>query len=108
MIKERRFLGKLVASFGLAVVIGWAPVRALAQMPGQIGGGNLLTAVMIRLLDTNTAFTAKTEFHVFDKSHKETDTVPMTLAMLDSQMRMDVDMNQAKVVDMLQGLLPAL
>jgi hypothetical protein len=77
-------------------------------MPSQVGGPNLLTAVMVKLFGTNTAFTAHAEFHVFDKNQKETDILPMTLVFLDGRMRIDIDMNQVKSTDMPQGMLQVL
>jgi Domain of unknown function (DUF4412) len=68
----------------------------LAQAPPGPPSG--MNAVMGRLL-RNSAFTAKAELRVLDRSQKETTLMPMNYAMLDGKTRFELDMTQVKSTD---------
>jgi hypothetical protein len=80
--------------FTLAGIIACLLVHsaALAQMPSGSPAG--VNAALARLFGDITAFSAKAEVQVLDKSRSETLRAPMDFALLDSKVRVDVDMNQ--------------
>lgn len=105
-MKPSLFAARLLVVLGLAILLA-GPGKTSAQVPGP-GQANVLTAVMVRLFDTNTAFTARVEFHALDQDHKESHTVPVLYAFSDGLTRMDVDMNQVKSPEIPPAQLPAL
>ncbi len=77
--------------FASALIVGGA---VHAQMPG--GSSSELNATLPKLFGNNTAFTAKAEMRVLDKSQKETTSLPMGFFMLDGKIRMEMDMSRLK------------
>jgi len=84
----------------------WVPLLVVAtltgagaaaqQSPIAMGTPPGWNAAMIRLFGDIKAFSAKAELRVLDKSGKETITLPMTFALLDRKVRMDIEMTQMK------------
>jgi hypothetical protein len=69
-----------------------------AQVPG--GSQGSFDAQFVKLFGNNTAFSAKSEVHVFDKDKKESAVLTMDVAMLNGNMRNDVDMANIKSKDL--------
>lgn len=61
---------------------------------GQFGGAGSpgVSATLIRLFGTNRAFTAQVEVQVLGKDNKEQVGTPMTFALLDTKIRLEVDL----------------
>jgi hypothetical protein len=105
-MKPSLFTVRCLVVSGLAIILaGWG--NLFAQMPGP-GQANNLTAMMVKLFDTNTAFSAKVEFHVLDKDQKENHVMPVQYAFSDGLARMDIDMNQVKSPEIPPAQMPAL
>lgn len=66
-----------------------------AQMPGASGPGSLDTA-MLKLFGDIKDFTAKAQVRILDDTQQEVISMPMDFAMLDSNVRVDMDLTQAK------------
>jgi hypothetical protein len=79
-------LAALFASAGAAV--------GHAQLPG--GGPPGWNAAMTKLFGDVKAFSAKAEMRSLDKSGQTVLQVPMSFALLDNKVRMDIDMSQLK------------
>lgn len=86
-----------------AVVV--AQCTAFAQVPGSVGGANAMTSEMVKLFGSNTAFTSKAEFQVWNKTRKEPDLLPMVLASLDGKLRMEIDVSQIKSAELPPSLI---
>ncbi len=102
---HKNLLGKLSVLPVLLAILMLGSGGAFAQVPGND------TAVlfrMVKMFGNNTAFSSKAEMHVLDKNKKETDTMPMSFALLDGRWRMDIDVSQIKSTEMPPGLLPGL
>ena len=67
---------------------------AHAQLPG--GGPPGWNAAMTKLFGDVKAFSAKAEMRSLDKSGQTVLQVPMSFALLDNKVRMDIDMSQLK------------
>src|SRR5437762_3731520 len=90
MIKRKNHLSLLA----LASIASFTTLAQQAQM--GVGSPPGWNAAMIRLFGDIKAFSAKAELRVLDKSGKETITLPMTFALLDRKVRMDIEMTQMK------------
>lgn len=77
-----------------------------AQFPGGSAGG--FNAALVKLFGDVTAFSAQTDVRVLDKTQKETMSLPMEFAMLDSKIRVSLDLTQMKSTDMPPGTADAL
>ena len=66
-----------------------------AQMPGAAGPSGMDLA-MLKLFGDITNFTAKAQVKILDESQQEVISMPMDFAMRDSNVRMDMDLTQAK------------
>ena len=80
----RAALGLLLASIGIAQ----------AQFDGPRSPG--VSASLIRLFGTNTAFTAQVEYQLLNRSNKEIVNLPMSFARLDNRIRVEVDLARMK------------
>ena len=78
-------LGSVAASTALAQ----QPAKAMGSPPGW-------NAAMTRLFGDIKAFTAQAELRVLDKAGKESITVPLSFALLDRRVRMDIEMTRMK------------
>src|SRR5882672_5149882 len=65
---------------------------ALAQFDGSPG----VSASLIRLFGTNTAFTAQLEVQALGKDNKELIGTPMNFMQLDSRVRVEVDVTRMR------------
>jgi len=79
-----------------------ATFAAFAQMPGADSPAGI-NALLTKLFGDITAFSAKADVRVLDKSQKESMTMPMNFAFLDSKVRVEIDMAQTKGKDMPPG-----
>ena len=82
----------------------------LGQLPGSGGANNLGTdfATLSKLFGEHTAFTAKSDVRVYDKSQKETTSVAMNFACLDKKCRVEIDISQMKSKDLPAGAVAAI
>jgi len=64
-------------------------------MPGADSPAGV-NALLTRLFGDNTAFSAKADVRVIDKTQKESMAMPMNFAFLDGKVRVEVDMTQMK------------
>ncbi len=77
--------------WGLVIIFLLARAgTAFAQFDGPGSPG--VTASLIRLFGTNTAFSAQAEVQILDLDQKERVGMPMTFTRLDSKIRVEVDM----------------
>lgn len=84
-IRGRRIL------LSVLLAVGWSgEVGLFAQLDGPGSPG--VTASLIRLFGTNTAFTAQAEVQILGADQKERVGLPMVLTRLDSRIRVEVDM----------------
>jgi hypothetical protein len=82
-----------------ALALVWlAHGAAFAQMPSA-GSPTDLNAAFFKLFGSVTAFTAKVDMQVLDKSQKEWLRMPMALAALDHKIRLEVNLAQVKSKD---------
>jgi hypothetical protein len=65
-------------------------VPALAQFDGPGSPG--VSASLIRLFGTNTAFTAQVEYQLLAKDNKELIGIPMNFARLGNRLRVEIDL----------------
>jgi hypothetical protein len=106
MMKLRKNLfGKLSFVSVLLAVLILGNCGAFAQMPGN---DSAVLYMMVKLFSSHPAFASKAEMHVFDKTKKETDTMPMNFALLDGRWRMDIDVGQIKSTELPPQLLSGL
>jgi hypothetical protein len=71
-----------------------AAVPAGAQVSG--GGAPGVSAGFAKLFGSHTAFTAKVEAQVLDRTQKEFLRLPMTFAALDGRIRVDIDLAEMR------------
>ena len=86
---------KLLVAAALLLATGVAPAPARAQ---GVGGASsaLNNAAVLTLFGKNNSFTARVEIKAFDKSNKETTSMPLSFNMLDGKIRMEVDMAEMR------------
>ncbi|HWN96084.1 MAG TPA: DUF4412 domain-containing protein [Methylomirabilota bacterium] len=77
--------------FALAFSLGVLAASAQRGAP-QTG----ISAAMIQMFGDIKAFTAQADVHLMDKEQKEISAIPMTFALRDGKMRVDMDLSQAK------------
>lgn len=94
-------------SFGLFCVLMFLfCAAAQAQLPnGSLSGVN---AAFLQLFGNNTAFMAKVDALVLDKSQKEWARMPLNLSRLGDNVRLDIDMEQVKSRDLPEFALNSL
>jgi hypothetical protein len=76
-----------------ALVLAGFAFTASAQMGAPNTGIN---AAMIKLFGDTKAFTAQAQARVLDKELKEVSSIPMTMALLDENLRAEMDLTRAK------------
>ena len=86
---------KLLVAAALLLAAGVVPAPVRAQ---GVGGASsaLNNAAVLTLFGKNTSFTARVEIKAFDKSNKETTSMPLSFNMLDGKIRMEVDMSEMR------------
>jgi hypothetical protein len=82
-------------------------INASAQIGGP-GGPAGMSATIIKLFGENRAFTAKAEVQLLDGSQKEVAMMPMDFSLLDKDIRVEMDLTQAKNREMPPGALESL
>jgi len=100
---------KRIYSFALALLL--TCVTGLAQLPNLDSGGGAPGsdfAVLNKLFGKAAAFTAKSEVRVLDEDQKETISVMMDFAMLDKNIRMEIDAAKVKNKDLPPGTIDGL
>jgi hypothetical protein len=90
----------------LATIFLLAPFVASAQMPGA--SANMMNSAMLKLFGTHTAFSCKAEIHVVDAIPKGANIFPFGFSVEDGKMRLDIDFNEIKSVDMPPAMVPTL
>src|SRR6478609_3376147 len=78
----------------VALVLFVSVVGARAQFDGPGSPG--VSASLIRLFGTNTAFTAQVEYQLLNRSNKEVVSLPMSFARLDNRIRVEIDLAKMK------------
>jgi hypothetical protein len=98
--------------FFCALALSLALVHGRAQLPSIEGGGGGAPgsdfAVLSKLFSKVGAFSAKSQVRVLDKNQKEAISVPMDFAMLDKNLRMEIDAAKMKNKDLAVGTIDAL
>ena len=79
------YLGAMLFAFVL-------PTAAQFGGPGSTG----VSASLIRLFGTNNTFTAQAEVQVLDVKNKELIGTPMSFALADNKIRVEVDLNRMR------------
>lgn len=102
-------LPRLVA----AVLLVFPAMAGLAQLPSlNFGGGagapGTDFATMLRLLGSQTGFTARYEVRMLDKDQKETLSAAMNFAYLENKIRLEIDVAQMKNKDLPANLVDQL
>lgn len=80
---------------------------ANAQMPGGAGPSGVDMA-LLKLFGDNTNFAAKAQVRMLDETQQELMSMPMDFSMRDSNVRMDMDLTQAKGSSMPPGAADSL
>jgi hypothetical protein len=94
-------------SVATAVSAALFSATAWAQASGG-GPSSSMNAAMSKLFGSNNAFTSKAELHVWDKSKKETTSMPLGFNMLDGKTRLDIDLTQIKSSQMPAGTITSI
>jgi hypothetical protein len=90
----KKVISSMVAPVTLAAAGVWFCSSALAQMPGGSPGG--VNAALTQLFGKHNTFTAKAQMQALDKDKAEIASGPLDFAMLDGNVRVDVDISQLK------------
>lgn len=102
---KKSLLGmKLKAALALGLLCS---LGTYAQMPGS-GGPSGMDMAMLKLFGDIKDFSAKAQVRILDESQQEVISMPMDFAMLDSNVRMDMDLTQAKGNSMPPGAADSL
>jgi hypothetical protein len=83
---------RTLRAIGLLLFAGVIAVPAQFDGPGSPG----VSASLIRLFGTNTAFTAQVEYQLLNRSNKEIVSLPMSFARLDNRIRVEIDLGKMK------------
>src|ERR1051325_4434950 len=92
----------------LSAAMAWVLLlagSAQAQSPPSTPG---LTTGLLKLFGDITAFTAKVDVQVLDKTGREALRMPITFTVLDGKIRVDTDFNQVKTPDLSASALAEL
>src|ERR1017187_3393629 len=77
---------------------------AVAQVPAT-GSPTGINAAFVKLFGAVNSFTARVETQMFDPAQKELVRMPMDFAALDDQVRLEIDLSQAKSKDLTASAL---
>ena len=83
----------------LKALLAIISMLALSDTYGQVGGGAGpagVSAALTKLFGKNTAFSAKGEMQVTDKSKREVSFWPMDFSVLDKKIRVEIDLAQTR------------
>jgi hypothetical protein len=83
-----------------------APAVASAQVPDA--GSSMMNSAFLKLFGPNTNFSCKAELHLLDAIQKEMEVIPLSLAVWDGKMRIDIDFTEVKGADIPPAMMPAL
>jgi hypothetical protein len=92
---------------GLLALTLLVHTAAIAQIP-TAGSPTGLNAAFVKLFGDVSAFSARLEAQVFDKSGQEWVKMPMDFAALDSKVRMDIDLEQTTSRDLPASMITGL
>jgi hypothetical protein len=92
---------------GLLALALLAPTLAHAQIP-TAGSPTGLNAAFVKLFGNVTAFSARLDTKVLDKSGKEWVNMPMQFAALDNKVRMDINLEQTTSRDLPASVISGL
>jgi hypothetical protein len=84
-----------------------AGFTGFAQLPSE-GSPPGVSVAMLKLFGNTTAFTARVEVRVLDKSGSERIRTPMNFAALDGKIRVEIDMAQMHGTDLLPATVAGL
>jgi len=82
-----------------------APARAQVQAGA---GVNMMNSAFLKLFENFTNFSCKADFHMLDAIQKEIGVTPLTMTILGSDLRMDVDFAEVKGPDIPPEMVPSL
>jgi hypothetical protein len=82
-------------------------LSAQGQMPGGSGPAGV-SAALTKLFGNTTAFSAKGEMQVTDKTSHEIAFWPMDFSLLDKKIRVEIDLTQTRNKDMPSGMAATL
>ena len=99
---KRFALLKLALLHVLIATLWLANLTAVAQLPGADSPAGV-NAILTKLFGNITAFSAKADVRVVDKSQKETMNVVMNFALLENKVRVEIDMAQMKTKNLPAG-----
>jgi hypothetical protein len=92
---NRTVLFKTALLLAVTTTLRLGNLSASAQMSGA-GSPAGVNAALTELFGNITAFSAKADVRVMDKTQTETMTMPMNFAFLNKKLRVEVDMTQMK------------
>jgi hypothetical protein len=81
--------------------------HGVAQVP-TTGSPTGINAAFVKLFGAVNSFTAKVETQMFDPSQKELVRMPMDFALLDNQVRLDINLAQAQSLELTASALAGL
>jgi len=94
----------LQAALSVALLAGQA---AVAQLPSASSGTGV-NAAFVKLFGSVSAFTAKAETRVLDRSQEQLLRMPMEFTLLDGKVRLDIDLSQAQSKNLAPSTLASL
>jgi hypothetical protein len=103
-MKTRAFGNRRGLALAVLFLLG---VSAFGQVPGGAGPAGMSTA-LTKLFGNVTAFTARGEMQVTDKTRHEIAFWPMDFSLLDKKIRVEIDLTQTRNKDMPAGTAAAL
>lgn len=106
MVTKRHNLRLPLAALCLGLLWPGLPA-AFGQGAGSVAGANPMNAAMMKLFGSATAFSARADLHVTEKTNQHTD-LPVVIAVLDGKTRMEADLNLVKSTELPPALVPTL
>jgi hypothetical protein len=95
----------LRAWFLAALFIVLLTRQAVVAQVAAVGSPTGINAAFVKLFGAVNSFTARVETQMFDPSQKELVRMPMDFAALDDQVRLEIDLSQAKSKDLTASAL---
>lgn len=102
-----RLAFRVKQTFLVGSILAASAFGALAQIGGPAGPAGL-TAAITKLFGDNRAFSAKAEVQLLDGEQKEIAVMPMDFSLLDSSIRVEMDLAQVKNQQMPPGTIESL
>ena len=92
---------------GVLALMLLAPGAVLAQLPA-VGSATGINAAFVKLFGSISAFSARVDTLVFDKSQQEAVRMPMDFAALDNKIRLGINLEQTTSKDLTARTIAAL